>query len=96
MVKQGVMVRIRCGVLTFFKHVSNTDSLSLLFYTIPGFGGGGGGGGMVVFVYDPENYINNGMTVDIGSGEEGMGETWEDHKGLPGSDGQKYMNGVVV
>jgi len=51
---------------------------------------------MVVFVYDPENYINNGMTVDIGSGEEGMGETWEDHKGLPGSDGQKYMNGVVV
>ena len=51
---------------------------------------------MVVFVYDPENYIDNGMTVDVGNGKEGMGETWEDHKGLPGSDGQKYMNGVVV
>ena len=71
------------------------------FHTLPGYGGGGGGGGMVVFIYDPTNYINNGMTVDVDNGVEGMGDftnggTFPDHEGEPGSDGQKYMNGVQV
>jgi len=54
---------------------------------------------MVVFIYDPTNYINNGMTVDVDNGVEGMGEglyNYEGRKGQPGSDGQKYTNGVQL
>ena len=56
---------------------------------------------MVVFIYDPTNYINTGMTVNVDNGVEGMGDftdwgTFPDHEGEPGSDGQKYMNGVQV
>ena len=56
---------------------------------------------MVVFTYNPENYIDNGMTVNVDNGVEGMGDftnggTFPDHEGEPGSDGQKYMNGVQV
>ena len=66
------------------------------FYTLPGHGGGGGGGGMVVFIYDPTNYIDNGMTVEVNNGGRGMGDTLGSNKGNPGSDGQKYTNGVQL
>jgi len=95
--KQGTMVRM---VLPNQLVPSITYSLHLLtfliFHTLTGFGGGGGGGGMIVLVNEAENYIDNGMTVAVYGGAEGMGEIWEDHKGWPGSDGQKYINGVVV
>ena len=52
---------------------------------------------MVIFVYDPANYIDNGMSVEVNGGEEGNGDSYEDRVGHePGSSGQKYMNGVVV
>ena len=52
---------------------------------------------MVVFVSDPANYSDNGMSVEVNGGEEGGGDTYWSYKGLePGLGGQKYMNGVVV
>ena len=74
---------------------------NFLFILYKGFGGGGGGGGMVVFTYNPALYNDYGMTVEVYNGVEGMGDftnggTFPDHEGEPGSDGQKYMNGVQV
>ena len=53
---------------------------------------------MVIFASDPANYIDYGMSVEVNGGEEGGGNTSSSsRKGLePGSDGQTYMNGVVV
>ena len=56
---------------------------------------------MVVFTYNPALYNDYGMTVEVDNGVEGMGDftnggTFPDHEGEPGSDGQKYMNGVQV
>ena len=52
---------------------------------------------MVIFVSDPANYIDNGMSVEVNGGEEGGGKTSSSSRvGEPGLDGQKYMNGVVL
>ena len=50
---------------------------------------------MVVFVSDPVNYIDNGMSVEVNGGARGEGHN-SPRPGQPGSGGQKYMNGVVV
>ena len=47
---------------------------------------------MVIFVSDPVNYIDYGMSVEVNGGAGGIGS----FTGSPGSGGQKYMNGVVV
>ena len=51
---------------------------------------------MVILAYEPENYIDDGMAVEVYGGAEGMGYTFNDRKGEPGSDGKKYINGVVA
>ena len=52
---------------------------------------------MVVFVSDPANYIDYGMSVEVNGGEAGLGHWHASHVGLePGLGGQQYMNGVVV
>ena len=51
---------------------------------------------MVIFVSDPVNYIDNGMSVEVNGGEEGNGDAGYELPGEPGLGGQKYMNGVVV
>lgn len=48
---------------------------------------------MVIFVSDPVNYIDNGMSVEVNGGAGGQ-LGWG--SGSPGSGGQMYMNGVVV
>ena len=51
---------------------------------------------MVIFVSDPVNYIDNGMSVEVNGGARGNGNTYSGRRGWPGIGGQKYMNGVVV
>ena len=52
---------------------------------------------MVIFVSDPANYIDYGMSVEVNGGEEGNGYTSSSSRvGQPGSDGKQFMNGVVV
>ena len=56
---------------------------------------------MVIFFYEPSNYIDNGMSVEVNGGEEGNGDAGyelpgQGLAGQPGLGGQKYMNGVEV
>ena len=57
---------------------------------------------MVMFVSDPANYIDNGMSVEVNGGAGGMGSSTDPYSsyrlrvGSPGLGGQQYMNGVVV
>ena len=47
---------------------------------------------MVIFVSDPVNYIDNGISVEVNGGARGNGDTYSGRVGLePGLGGQQYI-----
>ena len=67
------------------------------FTTFPslGYGGGGGGGGVFEYMATTVNY-DDSMTINVDGGARGEGDTSSDRRGLAGSAGKVFMNGVEV